>query len=434
MISHFSISQYSRLLVKYSLRKSALSGAIFLMVTCLATSGVVPFAHAQGNTPGNGFRGWVSTWTAGMVGLPVDATAFPLLDGHEEVTIQQAIHLSAGGNHARVVITNEFGLDSLVVEAAALRRSTSKVQIPLTFGGKASVVIPPGAIWISDPVFIRLAPLSDLTVTLVLPPQALHQLTIHTAAHQTNYITTGNLMKDGDWSGATPATSWYFLKAIEVQSGANTTAIAVLGDSISDGSHSTPSANRRWPDDLARRIFSKNQKSRIAILNAGIGGNRILHDKNGPSALARLDRDVLSQPGVTLMIMLEGINDIAHATDPQHPYDPISAHDLIDAYQQVLVHCHLRGIRVVFGTLTPYGGNHYFSKAGEEMRQSVNEWIRNNKVSDGFIDFDLALRDPKDPSHIRHTYDSGDGLHPNDAGYHAMAEIVNVNQILFPSN
>jgi len=220
--------------------------------------------------------------------------------------------------------------------------------------------------------------------------------------------------------------SWDFLKGVDVKADAASAAIVAFGDSITDGAHSTRDANARWPDVLAKRLAADKRTAKLGVLNEGIGGNRVLHDNTGPSALARLDRDVLSQDGVKYLILMEAINDIGHAADPVKPYDVVSADDLIAGYVQIVERAHAHGIKVIGATLTPYVGAKYQSPAGEVMRTTLNEWIRTSKLLDGVVDFDKATRDTANPGVFAATADSGDHLHPGDAGYKAMGESVDL--------
>jgi lysophospholipase L1-like esterase len=199
-----------------------------------------------------------------------------------------------------------------------------------------------------------------------------------------------------------------------------------FGDSITDGAHSTRDANDRWPDVLAQRLHANKKTAQLAVLNEGIGGNRVLHDNTGPSALARFDRDVLAQAGVKYLILLESINDIGHAEDPVRPYDVITADDLIAGLTQLAIRAHTHGIKVYGATLTPYVGAKYASPAGEKMREAVNQWIRTTNQLDGFIDFDKATSDPANPQVFSEAAGSIDNLHPGDSGYKLMGNAIDL--------
>jgi lysophospholipase L1-like esterase len=260
-------------------------------------------------------------------------------------------------------------------------------------------------------------------------------LTFHSGAYQTNYVSkTGNFAGSADFPVATTATSWYFLSRVETTAPAGVSAVICFGDSITDGTASTRNANSRWPDLLPKRLAAKPENVR-AIVNEAIAGNRLLTESVlnfGINALARFDRDVLAPPGATHMIVLEGINDIGMgrggAPSP-------SAAELIAAHQQLIARAHEHGLKIIGATLTPYEGAAYFTPDGEVKRQAVNAWIRSGSSSlaaagspryDGVIDFDAATRDPQNPTKFNPRFDSGDHLHPNDAGYQAMANAIDL--------
>jgi lysophospholipase L1-like esterase len=349
-------------------------------------------------------------------------------------TLREIAHVSIGGPSVRVVLSNEFGLESLTVSAAeiALRDKESSIvtssAVPLMFGGHASVVIPAGALVISDPAALNVKPLSDVAVSLFLPTQPLTQMTRHGFADQTNYSVDGNMVTSATLTDAKKFTSWDFLKDIDVKADADSAAVVAFGDSITDGALSTRDMNARWPDVLAARLVGDKKTSKIGVLNQGIGGNRVLHDGTGPSALARFDRDVLSQDGVKYLIIMESINDIGHAADPDPTkrYDIVSADDLIAGLAQMAARAHIHGIQVFGATLTPYVGAKYQSPEGETIRQAVNTWIRTTKELDGVVDFDKVTVDPAKPGVFLPAYDSGDHLHPKDAGYKAMGDSIDL--------
>jgi lysophospholipase L1-like esterase len=219
--------------------------------------------------------------------------------------------------------------------------------------------------------------------------------------------------------------SWFLLSRVEVTAPESVGAIVAFGDSITDGSRSTPNTNNRWPDHLARRLMAQSGGAKPAVLNAGIGGNRVLSDaafQSGVNSLARFEQNVLGQAGATHVIVLEGINDIGGARQNPTP----TAEDLIAAHKQLVERAHTRGLKIFGATLTPFEGAAYFTKEGEEKRQALNQWIRTGKAYDGFIDFDAATRDPANPTKYLAQYDSGDHLHPNDAGYQAMANAIDL--------
>ena len=351
------------------------------------------------------------------------------------MTLREIVHVSIGGETVRVVFTNEFGTEPLTIGAAhiAISQGGSSINTVaasstgLTFSGRESVTIPPGALIVSDPATIHLPAETDLAVSFFLPAQEIHQLSQHGYADQINYRAPGNVVGAKTLENASEVKSWPFLKTVNVLASAKSAAIVAFGDSITDGAYATQNENERWPDVLARRLQADKKTADIGVLNLGIGGGRILHDNTGPSALARFDRDVIAQAGVKYCVILEAINDIGHAYDPTRPYDVVSADDLIMGYRQMIERAHMHGIKVYLATLTPYTGAKYMSPAGEKVRQTLNEWIRTNHEDDGFIDFDKATRDPAHPESYLPAYDHGDHLHPGDAGYKAMGDAIDLS-------
>jgi len=222
-------------------------------------------------------------------------------------------------------------------------------------------------------------------------------------------------------------TSWYFLDGIEVPAAEGDRAIVALGDSITDGAHSTLNANRRWPDVLAARLLEKSSLGKVSVLNEGIGGNRVVNNGYGPSAVTRLDRDVLGQDGVRYVIVLEGINDIGRLQRLQTPDDEITAQQLKIGLSRIADAAHQHGIKAIGATLTPFGGAGYYSDKGEQIRKELNDWIRKSGIFDGVIDFDKITADPLNPNQFNPLYDCGDHLHPNDAGYKAMGEGIDLS-------
>jgi lysophospholipase L1-like esterase len=251
-------------------------------------------------------------------------------------------------------------------------------------------------------------------------------LTEHTFADAANFDAPGDQLQAATLSSPHDNSNWRFLKSVDVLASAKDGAIVAFGDSITDGAHSTKNANARWPDVLAQRLHANHGTDGLAVLNTGIGGNRVLHDGTGPSALARFGRDVVQQAGVKYVIVLESINDIGHAADPLKPYDIVSADDLIAGLSQLATRAHTHGIKIIGATLTPYVGAKYQSPKGEQMRQAVNEWIRTTHELDGVIDFDKMTTDPAHPGMFLPSDDSGDHLHPGDAGYKVMGDGIDL--------
>jgi lysophospholipase L1-like esterase len=350
-------------------------------------------------------------------------------------TYRDVLRISAAGPSIRVVLTNEFGSRDLTIGAAhvALSAGADGATRPgsdhaLTFSGQSSVVIPAGALALSDPIPMQVAPLSSLAVSVYLPRQPIADTTCHEDGQSTNFITQGDTTAAETLTDPRPIGSWCFVKGIDVSSAdPHAASIVAFGDSITDGWQSIVNANRRWPDILANRLQADPKLSHLSVLNEGIGGNRLLHDGAGPNALARFDRDVLSQDGVKYLIVLEGINDIGHTAQPRDPSDIVTTQQLIFALSQIVARAHAHGIKVYGATLTPYVGAKYESPAGEKMREAENDWIRTSGVFDGVIDFDKVTRDPDNPQVFAPAFDSGDHLHPGDAGYKAMGNSIDLS-------
>jgi lysophospholipase L1-like esterase len=306
----------------------------------------------------------------------------------------------------------------------------------LTFDGKTSINIPPGAPVLSDPVVLRVPALTEVAVSLFIPEESRSDTFHFLAQHPTCVSKSGDLTGQGQWPGAEQKHSWYWLAGVEVLAPAATSAVAALGDSITDGFGAT-GEYFDWPDLLDARLQSGG-KYKFSVINEGIGGNRLLHDGDGPSALARLDRDALSQKSVRNLIVLEGLNDIGWpamvvpvdappGVARQRPFagQEVTAGEIIQALQQIIGRAHGNGIKVFGCTLTPYRGSFFYTEAGDAVRESVNQWIRTSQSFDGVFDFDKALRDPTQPDRLLPAYQSGDWLHPSNAGYAAMVDAMN---------
>ena len=374
---------------------------------------------------------WVGTWAASPVGETVNAGQ----PGPADSTYRNIVHISLGGSAVRVQLTNEFGTEPLTVGAAHIAVSAGGGSIQansdhaLTFNGKPTAEIPAGAFILSDPVTMQAAALSDLVVSVYLPEQRIHHTSCHSFGDSTNYMLKGDATAAATADNSSPLYAWCFVKGIDVQTNPadKAASIVTFGDSITDGALSTRDSNRRWPDVLAARLQADKRTAHLGILNQGIGGNRVLHDGYGPSALARFDRDVIAQTGVKYLIILEGINDIGRLKEPHEEGDKITADDLIFGLSQLVTRAHQHGIKVFGATLTPYLPTGYSSPQGEQVRQAYNQWIRTSGVFDGVIDFDKITQDPAHPDQFLPDYDSGDHLHPKDAGYKAMGEAIDLS-------
>jgi lysophospholipase L1-like esterase len=340
------------------------------------------------------------------------------------------VRASIGGSQLRVHLSNAFGTVPLVVgDAHIALHGTDTAIVPgsdraLTFDGKPSVTIPIGAEMISDPVSLTVAPLADMSVSVYVPgdsgPASTHALGLHT----TWISPEGDFTAAPEFTGAEKAQSWYWVSDVDVQAPADAATIVAFGDSITDGATSTPDTTRSWPSDLAARLVADPAHAHIAVVNQGISGNKILSDGAGVSALARFDSDVLAQPGVKWLMILEGINDMNGAARPTPLAPAITADDLIGAMKQMVERAHDHGIKVIGCTLTPFGNG---SEAVEAMRQAVNAFIRTPGNFDAVVDFEKAVQDPANPRQFRAGYNNTDKLHPNDAGYKAMADSVDLS-------
>ncbi len=385
---------------------------------------------AQQVPQSSGSRHWVGTWAASPQGAI--ASSGPEVKRFVDQTVRQIVRVSMGGDTLRVRFSNELGRAPLVIGAARIALSDGGASIttgssrPLTFGGAASITVPAGAPVLSDPVVLHVPPLADLAISLYLPDSTVAS-TYHELSVQTSYISpAGDHTGAVDMPTARKAVNWYFLTGVSVRAPADAAAIVTLGNSITDGYASTVDGNARWPNVLAQHLGDVNELDRLSVLDEGISGNRILHDHEGRNALARFDQDVLRQPGVRYVIVLEGINDIGFSKIGAFRDQDVSAEEIIAGHQQLIARAHELGLTIYGATLTPFVGAGYASAEGEAKRQAVNEWIRTSGEYDGVIDFDEVTRDPAHPGRFLPKYDSGDHLHPNDAGYRAMGEAVDL--------
>lgn len=377
---------------------------------------------------------WLATWTASQQAPePPFIGAVPSQFSNQ--TVRQIVRVSVGGETVRLRLSNEFGRTPLRVgEVRIAQQLAGASTVPgsdrvVTFGGRTSVTLPAGAPLVSDPIPFTVAPLSNVVISLYLP-DTVAATTFHSLGVQTTYVSApGNFTAAITPPVASTTTSWFFLSGLSVLAERRGAAVVAIGDSITDGFASTVDANRRWPNLLAARLQARADLRHVAVVNHGISGNRTLHDFIGPNALARFDRDLAGSPGAKWVILLEGINNIGIPGAFGLAAEQVSAEDIIAGHRQLIARARERGLKIFGATLTPFEGTTfpgYYTPAGEAKRQAVNAWIRGSGEFDAVIDFDKAIRDPAQPSRMLPAYDSGDHLHPNDAGYQAMANAIDL--------
>ena len=366
----------------------------------------------------------LSTWSAAwaIAPLPSVAVARPNeVRSFSDVTVRQVMRLNLGGEAIHLRLTNELSERTLKVGAmsVALAGADGKLQgapIPVTFGGKAEASIPPGAPLLSDPIALPVKAMDHLSVsTFYVEPTA-------PAGHRVRLFVSpqGNHVGKAEIAGEQATRGPGLISGVEVRGPSQRPVVVAIGDSITEGARSTPDADMGWPEQLAARIAARGGE--VGVVNVGISGGRLLREVSGPSALTRFDRDVLSTPGLSAVVVLEGINDIGRAAQPGYASEAVTAEELIAGYRQLIARAHARGVKIYGGTLLPFEGAMYFHAAGETTRQAVNAWIRTGGEFDGVIDFEAAMKDPAKPSRMLEGLHSGDFLHPGDAGYARMAE------------
>ncbi len=367
---------------------------------------------------------WVGTWATSAQAID-KPTMPPAPPGLADTTLRQIVRVSIGGKQLRIRFSNAFAAygNDLTIDSAHVAVSAGGSAIKpetdraVTFHRRPSVTIPHGALMVSDPVDFDLVPGSDLAVTAHVRG-AVREITGHRGARCTSYLQAGEFVSAAKLSAARTAKVWYYFSGVDVLAPKSAAAVVCLGDSITDGHGATDDANRRWPDFLARRLQANQATEAVGVLNEGIGGNGLWRGGIGQTAIVRLERDVLAQPGARWLIVLEGINDLGGGKT--------SAEELIAAYEQIIFRAHDRGLVVYGATILPCRGSFYFKPALEEARQKINEWIRSSGAFDGVIDFDAATRDPQDPTRLLKASDCGDHLHPNDDGFKRMADAVDL--------
>ncbi len=379
-------------------------------------------------------QNWIATWGASQQ-IPEPQNTLPPED-LRDATLRQIVHLSAGGAQLRVHLSNAFGAGPLTVTSAHIARPLAAdsssidptTDKPLTFAGAPTVIIPPGAEMLSDPIAFKAAPLSDVAISLHVdaPPQG---ETGHPGSRATSYYVHGDATGSANLTDPKHVDHWYQLTGVDVQTNTAAGTVVALGDSITDGHAAGTNRNERWPDTLARRLQASPATANLGVSNQGIGGNHLLTDGLGPNVLARFDRDVLAPAGVRWVVLLEGVNDLGAMARmgevPAADHAALVAR-ILGAYQQIVERAHAHGIKVFGGTITPYVGSDYYhpTPLNEADREQINAWIRTPGHFDAVIDFDAVTRDPAHPDHLLPAYDSGDHLHPSPPGYKAMGDAI----------
>lgn len=411
----------------------ALKSALSIALLCAA---LAPPAQAADGA-------WLPGWTASP--QPIWAGDFALPLGLPaslgDQTVRQVVRAGVGGSRVRIVLSNEYGTQPLRIGAAYIAAagdaagSTRGPGLALTFGGQATATVPAGAPIVSDPVAMEVAALQRLAVSLYFP-QTTPVTTIHWDGLQPAQIAAGNVAGAASVKADSVVNSRLFLSAVLVEAAPGTRSVVAFGDSITDGAASTPGSDSRWPDFLAHRLAGQ----KVAVLNAGISGGRVLKNHMGPNALARFERDVLGQPGVAGVVLLMGINDISWPGSTFEPAEPATQADaLIAGYRQLITRARSRGVRIAGATLTPFEGAltmpgspiaNYYSPEKDALRQRINAWIRGSGEFDAVLDFDAVVRDPQNPLRLLPAYDSGDHLHLGDAGNKAVADSVDLKLLL----
>jgi lysophospholipase L1-like esterase len=398
---------------------------------------------------------WIGSWGASP--LPIAGGFGRGPASYEDQTVRQVVRLSAGGDQIRLRLSNEYGSAPLTVGAASVAIASEDGTVragtrqTITFGGETRAMIPAGAPLLSDPINLEVEELETLSISLYFPEDT-GPCTCHATGAQTGYVVSGNHV-GANFDADSTIQFRAFLSGVDVLTDDAAGVVVALGDSITDGAASTPDTNSRWPDFLAERLAAR-RGDEFGVVNEGISGNRVLADGAGVSALARFDRDVLSVPGVTHVIVFEGVNDLGigfgrfgggpgrggpgrsgaggrgqadNGPPALPPSIPVSADSLIAAYRQLIARAHTAGIKIYGATITPYEGASYYAEEGEAEREKINAWIRDSGEFDGVIDFDAVLRDPDNPKMILEGLHAGDHLHGSDVGYKAMGDSIDLD-------
>ncbi len=401
----------------YRSKKMKKTEKVFIIAAllCLLFGGSMVFSQTQ----------WVGTWVTAQ--QLTESSNLPPSPGLSNNTLRQVVRVTIGGSQIRVLFSNQYGNAALVMNSVHIAASTGSSGIntgtdkALTFNGSASVSIPAGQTVWSDTVSFNLIALTNYAVSIYFGTTP-SDVTGHPGSRTTSYLQSGNVVTSASLSGST-TDHWYMLAGIDVATDGSYAAVAILGDSITDGRGSTTNGNNRWPDALANRLAANSSTNKVAVLNQGIGGNSVVSGGLGPTALSRFERDIINQSGVKWCIVLEGVNDIGGSQ---------SASNLISAYGQFVDKAHAANIKIYGVPILPFGGSSYDSTDHQATRQTVNDWIRTSGRFDAVIDLDAAVRDSSNQNNLASAYDSGDHLHLNPAGYQKMADSISLS--LFSSS
>ncbi len=420
------------------LRKSQMKKLVVLIGMCIfSVCCFAPRSQRQGQTNGSH---WVSAWTTSLF-LSTPMPGFPAEPPITDKTVRVVSRPTIGGKRLRVRLSNEFGTSPLTIAAAhiALTDQDSKIQPAtdhgLTFGGSPKITVPAGSPAFSDPVEMAIQPFAEVSISLYLPGTVATVSSHPQSLHDSYVAGPGDMTSMQDLPSPETRRPVYFVSGIDLWAPRSVGATVAFGDSITEGAGQKSGQYLDYPNQLAKRLAAQGETT-IAVVNQGIGGNRILHDVAGPGALSRFDRDVLSLPGTVNLIVLLGINDIgfprirmpgakgSQATAKPFASEAVSADELIMGLKQIISRARAHGIKVFGATLTPFEGTSSYDESGEAIRQAVNKWIRGTDAFDAIIDFDKAIRDPRHPTKVLQEYDSGDHIHPSAAGYKAMADLI----------
>ncbi|MGH8167941.1 MAG: SGNH/GDSL hydrolase family protein [Woeseiaceae bacterium] len=413
--------------------RASLSFPAILALLAVSACQIAPSAPGQSTAS----PGWVGSWASAQQ-IPELRNALPAAD-LDNATLRQVIRVTLGGERIRLRVSNVYGTAPLTIGETSIARSVEPNSagidprtLKVTFSNQKSVTVPAGAYVLSDPFRFSVEPLTHLSVSLYFP-QAPQQQTGHPGSRATSYLLPGNRVKERMLPDAKQADHWYQLAGLDVEATGSSRALVVIGDSITDGFGVQPNTDQRWTDFLISRVQADPElQDRLAVLNVGLGGNRLLLDGLGPNGLARFDRDVLNRPGAAHVIVLLGVNDVGMLSREegaeQRDYDNLVAR-MPAAYEQMIMRAREKDIRIIGATIMPFAGSTFYpsNEMAEAARQTVNAWIRKPGTFDAVVDFDALMRSPDDPSRLNPAYDSGDHLHPSIAGYQAMAEFVSLD-------